>query len=93
MSAQATARLLVSGEVQGVAFRFWTRRKAEAAGVRGWVRNLPDGTVEAVVQGDRPAVDSVIAWCRKGPAAAAVTEVETEWVHDAPEFTGFAIRY
>jgi acylphosphatase len=83
-------RVLVSGRVQGVFFRDTCRRVATENGVGGWVRNLPDGRVEAVLEGSDPAVDRVVAWTRHGPAQAVVSGVE---VHDeAPEgLTSFAV--
>ncbi|HUX30093.1 MAG TPA: acylphosphatase [Thiobacillus sp.] len=67
-----TQRLLIKGRVQGVWFRESMRRKAERLGVAGWVRNTPDGAVEAVVQGPAEAVDALIAWARSGPLMARV---------------------
>ena len=72
-------RVIVSGEVQGVGFRAGCRREAQAAGVSGWVRNRSDGTVEAVFEGDEPAVVRVVSWCRNGPAWGRVDDVA---VHD-----------
>ncbi|HJT37200.1 MAG TPA: acylphosphatase [Actinomycetota bacterium] len=69
------ARVLVSGRVQGVFFRYTCAREAAAAGLRGTVRNLPDGRVEAVFQGPKGAVDELIGWCRVGPPAARVADV------------------
>ncbi|MFJ1756451.1 acylphosphatase [Kitasatospora sp. NPDC088134] len=69
-------RVLVSGTVQGVFFRDSCRREAADAGVAGWVRNLPDGRVEAVFEGDPAAVDRMLAWVRHGPSRAVVTGVE-----------------
>ena len=66
----ARARVVIRGRVQGVFFRVETRERARSLGLAGWVRNNPDGTVEAVFQGDRDRVDSMLAWCRRGPAAA-----------------------
>ena len=63
-------RVRVSGQVQGVFFRVSTREAAQRSGVTGWVRNLPDGDVEAEVQGPAPAVESVLAHCRQGPELA-----------------------
>jgi acylphosphatase len=62
--------------VQGVGFRFYTERKARELGITGWVRNRRDGSVEAVIQGASGAVESMIAWARRGPASAFVTEVQ-----------------
>jgi acylphosphatase len=66
----------VSGEVQGVFFRYETRQRARRLGVAGWVRNNPDGRVEAVFEGPDDAVDELVAWCRQGPEKADVREVE-----------------
>ncbi|MFD8596630.1 acylphosphatase [Kitasatospora sp. NPDC059646] len=69
-------RVLVSGTVQGVFFRDSCRRAAAEAGVAGWVRNLPDGRVEAVFEGDEAPVEHMVAWMRRGPARAEVEHVE-----------------
>ncbi len=69
-------RLLISGRVQGVGYRHWLTGQASALGVCGWVRNLGDGRVEAVVSGSDAAVAALIQACWRGPALAAVTEVE-----------------
>jgi acylphosphatase len=68
--------VFVSGDVQGVFFRAEARNRARRAGVAGWVRNLPDGRLEAVFEGPGEAVESLIDWCRHGPAGADVQEVE-----------------
>ena len=73
-----TRHLLIVGHVQGVGFRLSTARKAAELGVRGWVRNRSDGSVEAVVQGTPDAVAAMIAWARHGPRAARVERVEVE---------------
>lgn len=69
-------RVLVRGRVQGVGFRASCAHRAEALGVAGWVRNRSDGSVEAVFEGSRPAVEAMVAWCREGPAFAWVAEVD-----------------
>jgi acylphosphatase len=69
-------RVVVSGDVQGVFFRDTCRRQARAHGVAGWVRNCPDGTVEAVFEGEPQAVEAMITWARKGPPAAQVDRVD-----------------
>lgn len=92
MSNQVSARLVISGRVQGVSFRYYTRETALNEGVQGWVRNCLDGTVEALVQGDPPAVERVISWCRQGPPAAEVTKVQTEWLDAVEACLGFDIR-
>jgi acylphosphatase len=68
-------RLIITGRVQGVGFRFYTQRKARELGLAGWVRNCRDGSVEAVIQGAPPAVEAMIAWARRGPPSAVVAEV------------------
>jgi acylphosphatase len=69
-------RVVVSGQVQGVFFRDTCRRQAHVYGVMGWVRNCPDGTVEAVFEGEPNAVEAMIEWVRRGPPAAEVSRVE-----------------
>ena len=77
------ARVLVSGLVQGVSFRWYCVQEARSHGVGGFVRNLPDGRVEAVFEGPDEAVDAMVAWCRHGPRHARVTDVEV--VAEQPE--------
>jgi len=69
-------RLRIEGRVQGVGYRDWLTRRARAAGLRGWVRNRIDGSVEALLIGDTGPVEDVIAACRQGPRMAAVTAVQ-----------------
>jgi len=69
-------RVLVSGEVQGVGFRWYCREQAMGRRVTGFVRNLPDGRVEAAFEGDPEAVDAMVRWCRAGPHGARVESVE-----------------
>lgn len=73
------ARVLISGLVQGVNFRAYTRDQARQVGVEGWVRNLSDGRVEAVFEGSRPAVQRLVSWCYSGPTQARVDRVEVLW--------------
>ena len=75
MSEVVRRRVEVRGRVQGVFFRETTRREAARHGVTGWVRNRPDGAVEAVFEGDRDAVDALVAWTRHGPRSARVEGV------------------
>jgi acylphosphatase len=81
----------VAGFVQGVFFRTETRERARSRSVAGWVRNEPDGSVEAVFEGDRDAVESLVRWCRQGPRGARVEDVRVEW-EDPGGDEGFAIR-
>jgi acylphosphatase len=69
-------RVQVSGRVQGVFFRESCARQARAAGLTGWVRNRPDGRVEAVFEGDQEPVERLVSWCGHGPSRAVVTGVE-----------------
>ena len=75
-SAQVRRRVVVSGRVQGVGFRAETRFMAEACGVVGWVRNRPDGSVEASFEGDPQAVEALVGFCRTGPRLARVERVD-----------------
>ncbi|MEK6815523.1 MAG: acylphosphatase [Nitrospirota bacterium] len=86
-------RIFVEGSVQGVFFRDGARRAAQSLGVRGWVRNLRDGRVEVLAEGDPPAVGKLIDWCRAGPPAARVERVEVIEEADPEGLTGFTIRY
>lgn len=86
------AHVTVRGRVQGVYFRDSTREEALAAKVNGWVRNLADGSVEAVFEGERGAVERLISWCKKGPPAARVTEVTVDWEDRWENLSGFSIR-
>ena len=85
-------RLLISGRVQGVAFRYCMVDRCRQLGVTGWVRNLADGSVEAEVEGDRQAVESAIAWARQGPPAARVAEVIID-ERPARGQAGFEVSY
>jgi acylphosphatase len=90
MSRPHTRRLVIRGRVQGVGFRYAAVRAAGRIGVTGWVRNRADGSVEAVVQGTAEAVESIVAWARRGPEAAIVESLE---VFEAEgEFASFEAR-
>lgn len=84
-------RVLVSGRVQGVFFRDACREMAEETGVNGWAHNRPDGRFEAVFEGDAAAVERLVEWCRQGPPAAHVDDVEVETEEPAGE-RGFRVR-
>jgi acylphosphatase len=86
------SHVLVSGKVQGVFFRSSTKDKAEELGLSGWVRNLSDGRVEAVFEGEKEDVDTMVEWCRKGPEHARVTGVEIIREEYQGEFRGFFLR-
>jgi acylphosphatase len=87
------AMVRVSGLVQGVAFRHYTVQTAELHGVTGWVRNLPDRSVQACLEGEENDVEAVAQWCRRGPSSARVDEITVEKGSYTGEFKGFGIRY
>jgi len=87
------AHVYVSGRVQGVFFRQGTRNKAVSEGVSGWVRNLGDGRVEAVFEGDADAVERMVNWCRVGPEGARVDGLMSEISRNIEGLTGFSVRY
>ncbi len=86
------AHVWISGRVQGVFFRAHTQEVACRLGLTGFVRNLPDGRVEAVFEGEEEAVRKAIEWCHKGPPRARVERVEVRWEEPKGEFPDFAIR-
>lgn len=85
-------RLVVRGRVQRVFFRGFTERRADALGLTGWVRNLADGGVEIVAEGPREKLRELVEAVGRGPAAARVERVETDWLEATGEFPGFRIR-
>jgi acylphosphatase len=85
----ARAHITVEGLVQGVCFRVSTVEEARRHGVTGWVRNNPDGTVEAVIEGDKGAVKRLLKWCHRGPPDARVTRVNLRWDEYRDEFGDF----
>ncbi|MBW3584967.1 MAG: acylphosphatase [Cyanobacteria bacterium 0813] len=90
-SSPVRVRVFVSGLVQGVGYRYSTMNQAKYLGLSGWVRNLPDGRVEAVFEGEKKAVEGMISWCRRGPSGATVSELVLEY--EDPEGDGtFEIR-
>lgn len=93
MENKVSAYVIISGRVQGVFFRAETQRAAERLGVVGWVRNRSDGTVEAVFEGARHAVDAVLAWCKEGPNLALVEKVKVKWQDYTGEYKSFDITF
>jgi len=91
MADNVRAHAVISGRVQGVAFRIETHWAAERIGVRGWVRNRRDGTVEALFEGERARVEEMVAWCRRGPELARVEAVDLRWEDYRGEFAKFSI--
>ncbi len=91
MTGAVRRRVVVRGRVQGVGYRAWLARRADEAGLAGWVRNRPDGTVEAELEGDAPVVDALVARCREGPTLARVAALAVAEVAPTGE-AGFGVR-
>jgi acylphosphatase len=87
----ARVRVVVSGRVQGVGFRQHAVEEAHRLGLTGWVRNLPDGRVEALAEGEKTAVEALVAWCKRGPRLARVDEARVSWEPHRSEFADFRI--
>ena len=90
--AQRRVHAIVSGRVQGVSYRACTADEAQGLGLAGWVRNLPDGTVELEAEGPADAIAALLAWCAKGPPAARVAKVAVTEQAPTGDRAGFAIR-
>lgn len=90
--SEKRVHVVVSGRVQGVAFRASCQRQAVALDLRGWVRNRWDGAVEALFEGAPAAVNAMVAWCHDGPPMAQVTSVEVMDAPEAPLERGFRVR-
>ena len=86
-------RVLISGRVQGVFFRASTREQADRLSLRGWVRNLPDGRVEALFEGSEAHLEEILGWCRRGPSGSLPEKVEARWEEGAGEYRDFRIRH
>lgn len=91
MSSRIRRRAVVHGRVQGVFFRDTVRRRAEGEGLDGWVRNCPDGSLEAVFEGDGTAVERLLGVCSEGPRGAQVESVET-FEEEPEDLSGFSVR-
>ncbi len=91
--AAKRAHLWIQGRVQGVFYRAFTRDLALKLGLKGWVKNLPDGRVEVVLEGPEEKIQEAIKQCWQGPPAARVTDIEIKWEEPTDEFDGFDIRY
>ena len=86
------AHIIIEGRVQGVGYRANTRRYANQLGLIGWVRNLRDGRVEIIVEGNEEMIDRLIQWCYRGPASAYVSKVNVEKSMPTREFRDFKIK-
>ena len=84
---------IVSGTVQGVFFRANTVSVATKLGLKGYVRNLPDGSVEVIAEGEKELLEKLLEWCSHGPEGAMVTKTETKWEENKNEFRDFRVRY
>ncbi|MCX7913010.1 MAG: acylphosphatase [Thermodesulfovibrionales bacterium] len=87
------AHLIIKGKVQGVYFRAFTKEVADTLGLKGWVRNLPDGSVEAIFEGDKNLIEMAIGKCRVGPPFAVVNDIKVEWSEEIEGYSDFSIRY
>jgi len=90
---KARVHAVVSGRVQGVFFRDHTRRWAASLGLKGWVKNLPDGRVEAVIEGEEDKIKDLLARISQGPPMASVTDVDTSWEDFQGEYSDFRIAW
>jgi acylphosphatase len=90
---KARVHVFVSGRVQGVFFRAETADMADRLGLAGWVRNLPDGRVEALFEGEKEDVEKALDFCRKGPPGARVQSLDLKWEDWKGEFQGFRVAY
>ena len=93
MQENIRAHLMISGRVQGVFYRMETKSAADRIGVFGWVRNKRDGRVEVVVEGEKQKVEMLIQWCKTGPPAARVQDVDVAWEQHKGGFTSFEVTY
>ena len=89
----ARLHIVIEGRVQGVFFRSSTRNESCKLGLTGWVKNCPDGRVEAVFEGDIDNIYQIVEWCKKGPPGAFVENVETVWEQANGEYDSFSIKY
>jgi acylphosphatase len=83
---------VITGQVQGVSFRYFTYHEALKLGLKGWVRNLRDGRVEALFEGEQESIERVLGWCKLGPPAARVEEVQVEWQPPSGKLDAFRVR-
>lgn len=83
----------VTGRVQGVGFRYYTQKQAKLFGLTGWVKNLPDGSVQVLVQGEKPEIETFVDYLRIGPSMARVQNVSISRIEKTGDFVEFIIRY
>ena len=87
------AHIYVSGNVQGVFYRYETKKQAELHSVNGWARNLQDGRVECLFEGKKEDIEKMIEFCRQGPPSAQVDDIDIQWEDWKGEFDDFQIKY
>ncbi len=90
---EKAVHLRIKGRVQGVFFRASTQQKALELGIKGWVRNRRDGSVEVMAEGEESKIEEFVKWCHRGPRGAVVTEVQREDLRPSGSFQGFQIEY
>jgi len=88
-----SVKVVIYGLVQGVFFRASTREMAISKGLKGWVRNLPDGNVEALFEGPKDLIEEAVTWCKHGPGGASVVDIQEYWGKYTGQFDRFEIRY
>ncbi|MFC1485958.1 acylphosphatase [Candidatus Latescibacterota bacterium] len=91
--AHTAAHIIARGRVQGVGFRFFTHRLARDRGIAGWVKNLPDGSVEIHAEGEKSAMEEFVSLVEEGPMFGSVSDIELVWVEPTSQHTGFDIRF
>ncbi len=93
MDGSGRLSVVIAGLVQGVGFRHAAMKQAKSLGLTGWVRNLRDGRVEGLFEGDRDSLTRMLQWCERGPALSRVETVKSDWQPGTGEFQGFEIRF
>ena len=91
--AKSRVKVIVKGIVQGVNFRYYSQRQAAKFNITGWVKNLPDGSVAGVFEGDEQDVEAMVQWCRRGPPSAQVTELIAQPEEYRGEFSSFSVKF
>jgi len=92
MGDNARVHIIVHGVVQGVFFRSTTAEKGLSLGLTGWAKNLPDGTVEIISEGEKEKLERLVEWSKKGPPSAVVTSIDVNWEEPKNEFETFNVR-
>lgn len=88
-----TARIYILGFVQGVGFRRFVKKNAQSLGLKGWVKNLPDGRVETLAQGSKEKIEELILICKKGTFFSDIKSIQVEWDKDSEDFSDFLILH